>query len=65
MTSFKSIKWLRDLERKDSGTIAGKGIFAKTLIPDSRVVALYWGNVVDDSGLIRVRFALSLLKPSH
>jgi hypothetical protein len=56
MASFATIKWLRDLERKESGTPAGKGIFALKHIPARKCVALYWGNVVDASGLIQVSF---------
>ena len=53
--SFDTIKWDRDIERRESGTVAGKGIFAKTTIPKGTCVALYWGNLVDgDTGLIHV-----------
>ncbi len=53
--SFDTIKWDRDIMRCESGTVAGKGIFAKTALPRGTCVALYWGNLVDgDSGLIRV-----------
>jgi hypothetical protein len=53
--SFDTIKWDRDIMRQESGTVAGKGIFAKTTIPRGTCVALYWGNLVDgDTGLIQV-----------
>jgi hypothetical protein len=56
MASFTKIKWLRNLVRKDSETPAGKGIFAVNhVIPARTTVACYWGNVVDDTGLIQVR----------
>ena len=53
--SFDTIKWDRDIMRRESGTVAGKGIFAKLHIPRATCVALYWGNLVDGTtGLIQV-----------
>lgn len=54
MESFSTIQWLRDVERRESGTPAGKGIFAKQFIPAGTVVGLYWGHLVDDKGVVRI-----------
>jgi uncharacterized Zn finger protein (UPF0148 family) len=54
--SFDKLVWDRDIMRSETGTTAGKGIFAKTMIPKGSCIALYWGNLVDGaSGLIHVR----------
>ena len=54
MDSFATIDWLRDLYRADTGTPAGRGIFAKVNIPAETVVGLYWGHLVDSKGLVMV-----------
>ena len=54
MDSFATIKWPDDLERRDAGPPAGRGIFTKRDIDESVCVALYWGHLVDDKGLIQV-----------
>jgi hypothetical protein len=54
MENFATIQWLRDIERRESGTPAGKGIFAKRFIPSGTVVGLYWGHLVDDKGVVRI-----------
>ena len=54
MDSFAQIKWPDDLERRDAGPPAGRGIFVKRDIGGDVCVALYWGHLVDDKGLIQV-----------
>ena len=54
MESFSKIKWLRDVERRESGTVAGRGIFATRFIPAGTVIGLYWGHLVDSGGTVRI-----------
>ncbi len=54
MESLENLKWPNHIERKDSGTPAGKGIFAKKQISSGDCVARYWGHLVDSSGLIHI-----------
>lgn len=43
LTSLSKTVWNVNIERKDTHSLRGKGIFAKTLIPRNQVVALYRG----------------------
>jgi hypothetical protein len=52
--SFNTIKWNRDICRRESGTPAGKGIFALRNLRAGTCIALYWGHLVDENGLIQV-----------
>jgi len=55
MESFRTIEWLRNLIRKDSKiTEAGRGIFAQTVIEAHVCVALYWGHVVSQAGVVQI-----------
>jgi hypothetical protein len=63
MDSFKKIRWNVDLHRKASPG-AGKGIFCLSRIVEDTCVALYFGNLVDDKGVVVVPcpFTESLFK---
>ena len=52
--SFNTIKWDRDICRRESDTPAGKGIFALRNLRAGTCIALYWGHLVDENGLIQV-----------
>ncbi len=54
MKSLENLRWPIDIERKDSETPAGKGIFVKKQVSSGDCVALYWGNLVDSTGLIHI-----------
>ena len=60
MESFRSVEWNRDVERRETGTESGKGIFGKTHLRAGTCIALYWGNLVDSTGLIQVCVCLSV-----
>ena len=49
-----TVKWLDDIERRDSHTEAGLGMFAVTAIDNNIAVGLYWGNLVDCKGNILI-----------
>ena len=53
MESFKSIKWNIDVHRKYSPG-AGKGIFCLRPVVKTTCVALYFGHLVDDKGVVVV-----------
>ncbi len=52
--SFDTLQWDRDIMRGNTDS-DGKGIFAKVNISKGACVALYWGHLVDHTGLIHVR----------
>ena len=54
MESLEKLRWPTDIHRKESGTPAGKGIFANKHISSGDCVGLYWGNLVDSTGLVHI-----------
>jgi hypothetical protein len=43
LESLQKTVWNINIHRKSTGTVRGKGIFAKTFIPTGQVIALYRG----------------------
>lgn len=55
MKSLDKIKWPQDIERKESGTPGGRGIFMKKPLLSGDCCAAYWGHLVDHTGLIQIK----------
>ena len=53
--SLATITWPDDIERRDTGGPAGRGIFSKKHIASGACVAAYWGHLVDAKGLIIIK----------
>jgi hypothetical protein len=55
MESLEELRWPEHIGRQESGTSAGRGIFAKRHIASGACVARYWGHLVDFTGLIHIK----------
>ncbi len=55
MESLEGIKWPKDIERRESGTPAGPGVFVNKPVASGACVGLYWGHLVDHTGLVHIK----------